>query len=819
MQWMKWSQIATISEASYPYLVKAFYVCLRSEADGSLISTVKGTQIHITYDLLESLFGVSTTGHNGVDCVDVQAKGLGIIGSEFKLKDDKIDTNQLNAFNQIHHFIVCQILVPRSATFPSCTKTNSDMMFWAIHNQDINMAEVIIKRMKSASVVIWDKKNKLKVSLPYAHLLTKIFQHFNINLTGEVSEKMGQAIRGRNLKKSGFSLVPGVWTKTSVVESEAIIGEGPEAPQVQESEVEAEVQVRSEAPVMTTQEEVEKKISVGQAQQEDVQVPTIPDVQSHQEEVRTEFPVVQQEEADIQIEVPVGNPQTIEEIPLRILSLLGNLRLMPPPLLWHLYLEVCWTLSPALKGSKRLFKLKKLPFTGSKSYLMEDAPIEGEHAVEKEVEAQGEHTYGAPDDQFREGVVESTSDEENEEFMEPAARASDKGKDAAPNIPLLIRREHHSSKKKKLKVNMKLVIERLDTHREILWSLQNELGQFRQALSTLGSGNAHTSSIQVDFATLEIPDVVFLNPLHSLVMESAVGTMIFERFAMVMGRISVQKGGSVSFHIFVFREYHQGHIRSDVLAPLLSECEHLSPSEWEQLYPLIAQQLTALNVSQARSGQPPLPAAEFLDLNSIHLVRDPYETRVERYKVYMAMKKELKQHQIFYPITIDKFLQHASFSTSTFYKSSLGSNEYGSFIEAQRQLHIQRMVLVMGPSHSIVYGAFESLHNFVTVVSTQVQCVSTHALYPGSSDEEKLSVMSTLLESVSTQQLYPVNRLKKSSQWCRHSLPRQASPYNTQKSFLAAKGVFPDLVPSPEAADHPFKRKDVGIKAILWREV
>ncbi|MQM10854.1 hypothetical protein Taro_043752 [Colocasia esculenta] len=129
MQRMKWSKMATLSEESYPNLVKAFYVCLKSEADESLTSTVKGTEIHITYELLESLFGVSTSGHSGVHTVDVHAKGLGIVGTEYKLKDGKIDINRLNAFNRILHFIVCQILVPKSATFSTCTKADSDMMF------------------------------------------------------------------------------------------------------------------------------------------------------------------------------------------------------------------------------------------------------------------------------------------------------------------------------------------------------------------------------------------------------------------------------------------------------------------------------------------------------------------------------------------------------------------------------------------------------------------------------------------------------------------------------------------------------------------
>ena len=137
-----------------------------------------------------------------------------------------------------HSFIVCQILVPKSATFSSCTKADSDLMFWAIQNKEINMAAVIMERMKFAREQIWDTKSKLNVSLPYAHLLTKIFKHFGVDLSGAVVEKMGQAIRSRNLKKSGFSVVKGVWSKASVAEGEVYIGDASGAHPQMESTVE-----------------------------------------------------------------------------------------------------------------------------------------------------------------------------------------------------------------------------------------------------------------------------------------------------------------------------------------------------------------------------------------------------------------------------------------------------------------------------------------------------------------------------------------------------------------------------------------------------
>ncbi|MQM14544.1 hypothetical protein Taro_047477 [Colocasia esculenta] len=230
---MQWMDVATFTEVSYPDLVKAFFVCLKSEADGSLVSSVKGIQIKVDHELLHTLFGVKTFGHSGVHTVNDEAKGLGIIGPGFRLKDGKLDINQMFAFNRLLHFIICQIMVPQSATFLSCTKVDSDMMFWVIQNKEINLAAVKLERMKFASAQIWDTKSKMNVSLPYAHLLTKIFKHFGVDLSGAIVEKMGQSIRSRNLKKSGFSVQNGMWTKTSVAEGEAIICDV-EIPDVQE---------------------------------------------------------------------------------------------------------------------------------------------------------------------------------------------------------------------------------------------------------------------------------------------------------------------------------------------------------------------------------------------------------------------------------------------------------------------------------------------------------------------------------------------------------------------------------------------------------
>ncbi|MQM08263.1 hypothetical protein Taro_041116 [Colocasia esculenta] len=235
-----------------------------------------------------------------------------------------------------------------------------------------------------------------------------------------------------------------------------------------------------------------------------------------------------------------------------------------------------------------------------------------------------------------------------------------------------------------------------------------QLGQFRQAIRALSSRVTHTEPLQVDFATLVIPDVVFLPPRHSLIMDSSVGTLMFERAAQVMARLSVQEGRNLSFHRFVFKQYLQGYLKADILAPILSECERLSPADWEKLYTLSAQQLQELNASQAHSNQPLLTLSDFLDANSLHLVRDSFMKWEERYRVFLELKKELRQHQIFYLFKIDQCLQFASFGSFTYYKAALGNEKYWDFISDQRQLHIKRMAPTMGPSYCIELGAFQA---------------------------------------------------------------------------------------------------------------
>ncbi|MQM21716.1 hypothetical protein Taro_054760 [Colocasia esculenta] len=227
-----------------------------------------------------------------------------------------------------------------------------------------------------------------------------------------------------------------------------------------------------------------------------------------------------------------------------------------------------------------------------------------------------------------------------------------------------------------------------------------QLSQFRKAISDLTLGISHTLDVQIDFATLLVPEEIALPQIHFLVMESSVGSIIFERFARVMGRIKVQKGCLVAFPRFLFREYHQGQVSAEVLASILSECERLTSSEWSKFYPLSAQQLFALNEAQAREGKPAISPST-LDMNSIHLVNDPFKVWEERYKVYVAMHKTLRDNHNHYPVTMDQFLTCSSFGTRRFLKMNMDKNAYADLLYQHLDLHLKRMASSMGPTYSL----------------------------------------------------------------------------------------------------------------------
>ncbi|MQL89558.1 hypothetical protein Taro_022126 [Colocasia esculenta] len=124
---------------------------------------------------------------------------------------------------------------------------------------------------------------------------------------------------------------------------------------------------------------------------------------------------------------------------------------------------------------------------------MVDAPAQGESEVQEEPEIQGEPTVSAPTDQFQEGLVEDTSDDDD---VEPTVGSGGRGRGVTHGVPSLTRKAHHGSRKKRIRVHLEPVIARLNAHGDILCSLQSDVSSIFISHST---GAKEIGAVKTEF--------------------------------------------------------------------------------------------------------------------------------------------------------------------------------------------------------------------------------------------------------------------------------------------------------------------------------
>ncbi|MQL71577.1 hypothetical protein Taro_003886, partial [Colocasia esculenta] len=137
--------------------------------------------------------------------------------------------------------------------------------------------------------------------------------------------------------------------------------------------------------------------------------------------------------------------------------------------------------------------------------------------------------------------------------------------------------------------------------------------------------------------------------------------------------------------------------------------------------------LQAINSSLIRQAKPILSAEAFLDLNSINPIQEIYVQWAARYTAFYALKKDLLDQKILYPISLDRFLHRVSFGKSTYFRFILDRDQYGEFLEEQRQLYIERITPAMGSSFSVAPGVFHQTFEDMEIKAWAV--ISQHASF------------------------------------------------------------------------------------------
>ncbi|MQM06713.1 hypothetical protein Taro_039541, partial [Colocasia esculenta] len=362
-------------------------------------------------------------------------------------------------------------------------------------------------------------------------------------------------------------------------------------------------------------------------------------------------------------------------------------------------------------------------------------------------------------------VESPLNDDDN---VEPVAGTGDKGKGVATEIPLHTRKAHRRSKKQKIHVHLKPVIERLKAQGQILCSVQYDISSIFISQSTgveemamvkavlRGMRNELVSMKQMISNLSDLVRVQISTPAPpaptSAVPENSSGPSgpVAEEAVRPSGPVGVEESGPSGPK--VAEESIQSELaqesgppgpvgdESGPSRPVESQAEQERAEKTVEKVvppkpPSSPLQTPAPPSPPSSSTAPPAPAtfkqplpknissptpfpttsssspasSTFIPPPTSEAPPAPSSTGASSSSPSSAgpsIPPPSTSYSFLHPPTppsfvtiipegaqlqVDQFLQHASFGTSSSYKMSLGSDEYANFLEAQRQLHIQRM--------------------------------------------------------------------------------------------------------------------------------
>uniref|UniRef100_A0A803LEB1 Putative plant transposon protein domain-containing protein n=1 Tax=Chenopodium quinoa TaxID=63459 RepID=A0A803LEB1_CHEQI len=198
-------KLSSVSDVAYPRLTRLFYINMvvkRSCGEITLDTLVKGREISLNSSILAQILGTSPdfsrdSHPSRLECV-TQAKE-----QQFLLPN-------LSSSHQLTHFslrlepkilftYLVRCIVPRTNSRELLTDQTLDILFLLFNGYDLDFPFLILNHM-----VHCFSSSRL-MPLPYANLLPKIFQFFNISLENEEVERIQSPKVGLDfLPKSAF---------------------------------------------------------------------------------------------------------------------------------------------------------------------------------------------------------------------------------------------------------------------------------------------------------------------------------------------------------------------------------------------------------------------------------------------------------------------------------------------------------------------------------------------------------------------------------------------------------------------------------------
>ncbi|KAI5668026.1 hypothetical protein M9H77_17879 [Catharanthus roseus] len=169
-----WGSLLIVNEPFYPIMLYEFYANLqrgRNQFGGiAITSSVNGKNIVADDKLLNSIL---ETPRDGTEkrFEEIFTKGIVLKRSENRT------VTKLNAYGRILHHIISNLVIPNVGHKSSITNIHSFVMLAMHKHRKMNFGYIVIEHMLAT-------QSSSTKCLPYGCFITKIFQHFEINLVG-----------------------------------------------------------------------------------------------------------------------------------------------------------------------------------------------------------------------------------------------------------------------------------------------------------------------------------------------------------------------------------------------------------------------------------------------------------------------------------------------------------------------------------------------------------------------------------------------------------------------------------------------------------
>lgn len=171
--WSAWS-------CFYPRLVRAFFVAVVVDSNNfTLKTTLKGTEILISKQLLTDLLGVPTDSSRIYDgwCEIMGLRKTKIIKIFLKDKDNDFKSTSLTSFGKIAHWIFIHYVQPWAGTYQEVNYHDFLVIYYLWRKIPLSLSHLIINQMiKETSGV------------PCRMLMTLVLRHFGVFLEDETKD-------------------------------------------------------------------------------------------------------------------------------------------------------------------------------------------------------------------------------------------------------------------------------------------------------------------------------------------------------------------------------------------------------------------------------------------------------------------------------------------------------------------------------------------------------------------------------------------------------------------------------------------------------